>query len=442
MFGLVAQVSLSDRQSMANPVVFRFAENEQHGDKANTARIVFHTTHRWDTNAIKTAQVDLYNLNDETWNWIQKHGGNWSNGNLSSNLYLKLQVGWSNFGKPSPLYTIFEGNVNSFFPERDGRDNIFHFFCGMMPKMDARTPMKPIPRTPQSAIELPWGNRREDIIKDLFLDVLSETGFAADHLGLNYTPTNEALKTMHQTGQFQIKIEFPLIDNFGEETKVDDAAAREWLNGRIAKSIIGSGNSIQTLQRFCQAEGAVMGDYRFEGVYHTSATSGQSEVIQPTFILRLRRGNRKMSRPTDLVPPQNVIVNYEMLTQDPRPTDMGVQIHSLMRPWIEVESRIKLAIITDAKQLRANQVGNINYARPELAYTASMSSQSNYYMSVWGNKSAVFDTTLEALKQKQRTTSFLNIPLMVFEVQHIGDTHGTKWHSLITTYAPGVSFGA
>lgn len=439
MFGLVAQVSLYDAGNVGSPYIFRYDETEQHGDKSNAGRIVFHTTHQSIRENYKISQVDLYNLNDTVWNWITQHGGNWQNGNLQSNLYLRLEVGWSNFGKPSPLYKIYDGVVNSFYVERAGRDNVFHFCCGMLPKADNNTPLKRVPRTPQSAIELPYGETRESIIKEKFIAVLVQTNFAFDQMGYkqSFVDGYEWLRNQVQKGAVYLRLDFPYYDAFGNAAGVEDRELKEYLQGRIAKSIGTSRDAVKDLNDFLTAEGIMN-----LGYYMEPTTYGPDGTAQfPTFVLKLRLAKKGITASGVFVPERNVIVNYEMLTQDPVATANGVQLNSLMRPWIDVEDFIKLEIITNKKDLETSQVKNIEYTRPEFAYTLNMSNRSSYYMAAWGQRTAVFEATLYAFKDKRNTASIYNIPLQVIEVQHIGDTHGKNWHSMIKTLQPGTTLG-
>lgn len=439
MFGLVAQVSLYDKYTVAKKYVFRYDETEQYGEKSNSGRIVFHTTHQSIRANFLVAQVDLYNLDEKVWDWISTHGGNWQNGNLQSNLYLKLEVGWSNFGNHSPLYTLFDGNVNSFYVSREGRDNVFHFYCGMLPKIDNSTPLKITPRTPQSSTKNRYGDTRENIIKEKFLAVLVQTNYVFDQMGIQQSFVDGFAWLSQQVmfGKVFLRLDFPMYDVFGNEVGVEDSELKQYLEEKINKSIGTSGDAVRNLNDYLAAEGIMN-----LGYYMEPTTYGPDGVAQsPTFVLKLRLAKRRTVDSGTRVPEKNIIVNYEMLTQEPVVTPYGIQLHSLMRPWLDVEDVIKLEIITNKSDLDGSQVNNPAYARPETAYTVNISNRSSYYMAAWGQTTSVFDANAEALKQDKDKRGIFNVPFQVQKIQHIGDTHGKNWHSLIETYQPGLIFG-
>lgn len=431
MFGLIAQVYLWDKNNPGNPKVFVFDETEQHGEKSNNTRIVFHTNHSTVKESWHTAQVQLYNLNDTVWNWITQHGGNWQDGNLNSNLYLSLRVGWSNFGDKSALYKIFEGCVNGFWVERQGRDNVFNFSCGMLPQKNNNERLKTVTKTPQSAMVLSTGETREQQLKEKFLAFLAQ-GYAFDKLGIQQSFVNpyEWLQEQVLYGKIKLRIDTTTVDTFGDEQYLMEKNA--WLKQPIAKSIGTDPDAWKGLKDFLTAEGAMYVSHDCETVYDELG-----KAVNPVFVLKIRLGRKlKISKNTP-VPPKNIIVNYEMLTQDPVATPIGVELHSLMRPWIDVEDIIMLKIITSDKDLKDANGINPMYARPEMAYTLNMSNRSEYVMTQWGQKSIVYEETIAAnLNQKRNSASIFNLPLQVASVQHLGDTHGKNWHSLIQTWQP------
>lgn len=432
MFGLVAQVSLYDYSNSKNPYVFRFDEREQYGDKSNNARIVFHTHQKSIKESWKTARVQLYNLNDEIWDYIASKGGNWQEGNLESNLFLRLDVGWSNFGENSSLYTIYDGNVNSFWVEREKMDNVFNFSCGMLPSMDSTSAIKIISSTPQSNTINQYSTTRGETIKQLFADLLYNTNYAFTKLGLKPSKQGYAQwLDLIKTRKVQIKINFPIYSNLGEDTQVQDPEGKAWLNEQLKKPYAKTFNPTADLNTFLSSEGAQMVDYY----------SVISEDSTPVFVIRLRRANIRKRASGIRVPNSNVIINHEMLVKDPVITTTGVQLESLMRPWIGVEDFIKLEIIETNKDLQENQVKNPDYIRKGRRYAVNLSDSSDQYvMTAWGQDTAVLDA-VSKMQDPRRKSSIYNEALQVVEIQHLGDTHGNNWHSLIQTMHPGITMG-
>lgn len=430
MFGLVAQVSLYDYDTKDSPYVFRFDANEQHGEKSNNTRIVFHTNHYGMKDSYRTAQVELYNLNQKYWDWISAHGGNWQNG-FQSNMFLKLEVGWSGFGDYSPLYTLYDGNVNSFWVEREGRDNVFNFACGMLPAKDNQSPISAITSVPQSTSVTRFGGTRGEMLKQLFADFLYSTNYAFTKLGIKPTKDGYAAwQSMIKNNQVAIKISFPLYDNLGDETESQDPSGRAWLTSQISKPMSKTFDCTRDLKNFLSAEGAMMLDYY-------TVMNG----TQPVFVLKIQKANIRQLRYGTRVPNANVIVNHEMLTKDPSVTPTGVQLESLMRPWIDVGDVIKLEILTSEKDLATGQIKNPEYIRPRSAYALNLSGgASDKVMNVWGQDTRVLDMN-NRLAQDKKTSSIYNVPLQVVRVQHLGDTHGKNWHSLIQTYQPKITMG-
>ena len=166
-----------------------------------------------------------------------------------------------------------------------------------------------------------------------------------------------------------------------------------------------------------------------------------SEDSTPVFVIRLRRANIRKRASGIRVPNSNVIINHEMLVKDPVITTTGVQLESLMRPWIGVEDFIKLEIIETNKDLQENQVKNPDYIRNGRRYAVNLSDSSDQYvMTAWGQDTAVLDA-VSKMQDPRRKSSIYNEALQVVEIQHLGDTHGNNWHSLIQTMHPGITMG-
>lgn len=431
MFGIVAQVSLYDYSNVERPHVFRFDESKQHGEKTENTRIVFHTHHSTIKESWKTAQVELYNINDDIWSWISDHGGNWQDG-FRSNLCLKLDVGWSDFGANSSLHTIFDGSVNSFWVERQGRDNVFNFSCGMLPSLDNNTPLTIIENIPQSTSVSRYSGTRGQYIKQLFADFIYSSNYAFNKLGIK--PSKDGYREwmeLIKTGKVLIKIDFPIVNKLGETGLTQDQEGKVWLSSQPTKPIQKTFNSANDLKNFLSSEGAQM-----EGYY----TEIFGDV--PVFIIKLRRATINKKDYGTKVPNKNIIINHEMLTKDPSVTNKGVQLESLMRPWFEVGDFIKMEILTKEKDLAVNQLVNPQYVRAQSGYTLNLSSykDDDKIMNVWGQETRVLDVNLRLTNAKTKS-SIYNVPLQIMDVQHLGDTHGRNWHTLIQTYQPGITIG-
>lgn len=436
MFGRVVEVELSDRTNRSKPYVFRFCESEQNGEKSNCGRISFQTMWKWSKSAVRTAQIDLYNLNDEVWNWICAHGGNWSskdNPLLISNLNIKLSVGWNDFGTPTSLWQIFSGTANSFYMERKGVDNIFHFYCGMIPTIKQAQSVPVVVTAP--SIDNKTGqtiNSRRWILTQSFISYMVQRfGVSYFLRTLNMSLADEhgaaaekKAKLGYANGDFYVKFRFPEFEQNGLTNTQEYKEAQAWLDSRANSWPENTkGNWEAWLQDFCLSEGAQFGGYSEEDSDFVST--------RPTLVCNLCYGKmpKELTNPKMEVPETHKIYNYEMLIQPPQLTNFGVEIASLMRPWVKVQNLLKLVITDDAT------IGGQSVKEREQVWAANMSNNQYLYSSTWGPRNAVFD----ALKAQGATQSFLNIALLVKSVQHIGDTHKKDWYSYIHTYAPGQS---
>lgn len=428
MFGLVAQVSLWGKDNSKNPHIIRFAENEQSGDNSNSARIKFHTIKQKHTGNWETAEIVIYNMNRKLWDWIESFGNKLATHELKSNLYIKLEVGWSDFGNSKTLYPIFTGNVNSFYCNREGCDNLFHFFCGMLPSVDSRKPIKRIESVPASTIDNKFGQTRRQILTDLFIEYLYETRLVEDTLDLSQSLSFEAVKDMFGiTGKLKAKITAPQpndnVLSLPERGIYQDTNTITWLDTKILRCIGGYGSAKQRLDDFCAMEGCTYDRPIVTGTTFELPIYLEKKQKVSQSGVNTNRGGRKTR-----VPDSNIFVNYEMLVEDPRPIGSGLEIVSLMRPWIFLGSLIMLKIDTKLSP------------RSEVEYTSVPgTSTSNYNLQVWGTRNRVQQMN-NNLKEELKTRSFFNVPLQVNCVEHMGDTHSNEWYSRFQTFQPGWEF--
>lgn len=478
MFGRIVQVILKlpqfneSGEDVSEYKIFRFDERNQESGGEN-ARISFYTEHKYLKSAIQIANIDLYNLDDTTLNWLWNAGGvfGYSNENgfeVQSQLEIELWVGYSDFepvsneeyeqytghkdGKknaiqiPKNMWQIFKGSVNSYFNSRKGRDNITHLFCGNMPFANMNY-----------KIELLTSDdiTREAWLQEKCIHLLMQTGVLQSHVPTITTNYNKDTKLIggsrssnHKTpmeafmdGDFSIKFNDPFLSGAwvlgsglsGEDVKnlPTQSDFKKWLHTHVKSEPRWKGDFSQWIDDFCTGEGA-----RFLG-YNPI----KSDFVKNIFVFDLSIGDNwklisslmqsaysKQMAMVDKIPDENKIRNYEMLLEEPTLTNKGVEIKSLMRPWFQVNDYVALTV-------DKNPIIN-GKSRSDEIWTANISGSSNLYQSAWGNDTAIF----AAIRNKASKLSFMNVPLLIYEVQHIGDTHKKDWYTQFNTYSPGLDF--
>lgn len=464
MFGRIIQVVLKrgNEQKM-----FSFNERNQESG-GETARVSFYTDHKALKDAIHTANIDLYNLNDETLNWIWHAGGAFVSGTnptLTSNLHVELSVGYSNFKDDNPqMWKIFVGTANSYFNSRKGRDNITHLFCANLPWQNINKQL--YINTANAAGIM----SREALLKDRFMMLLANRGILQTYVtSLQRTfvsPEAErnAISTAYQRRDFIIKIRNPLFENEGNNLMIESSTNtdvierisggeytsnptpeyityntspeygnyQQWLKEMaLTDPMIVGGDFERWLKTFCTNEGALYFGYNPSKSKLSSYNGSPITFVMDMLILDIPEDLIKRKEAEQLklgVSKRNTIRNYEMLLEEPTLTSTGVEIKSLMRPWLDVEDVIKLAV--DDKPIINGQ------ERTDAIWTANIQGADNLYQSAWGTDTAIY----AAVRDRARRLSFMNIPLVVYEVQHSGDTHKKDWYSQINTYTPGMAF--